>query len=138
MSALAMIAGRLHGDVVTKPTRNGGQVTFFKLKVVNGSSLEWWSCAIFSETAREELDGLGEGDAVSCVGAFNVETYEKNGETRIALRLTADRVLALKPKPKEAKPQADKPPRAVPARSDSGAEPPHFDRGARLDDEIPF
>jgi hypothetical protein len=34
MSALAMIAGRLHGDVVTKPTRNGGQVAFFKLRVV--------------------------------------------------------------------------------------------------------
>jgi single-stranded DNA-binding protein len=134
MSSLVMIAGRLHGDVVTKPTRNGGQVTFFKLKVVNGSSLEWWGVAAFSETAREELDGLGEGDAVSAVGLLRVETFEHNGETRIALKLTADRVLALKPKPKEAKqPKADKP-RAAPETGAGAAIPLR----EALDDDIPF
>jgi single-stranded DNA-binding protein len=120
MSAYAMITGKLHGEPVTRQTRNGGQFVAFKLRVANGNTVEWWSVTTFSETAREELDGLGEGDAISAVGALGVETYEKNGETRIALRLTADRILTLKPKPKTAKAKADKPPRASSA---SAAEP---------------
>ena len=33
MSAFAFICGRLHGEPVTRPTRTGGDVTFFKLRV---------------------------------------------------------------------------------------------------------
>jgi len=106
MSALALISGRLHGEPVTRPTKNGGIVTFFKLKVANGGSLEWWDVATFSDTAREELQGLSEGDAVSAVGALSVELFEFKGEQRIKRSLTTDRVLALKPRPKEPKPQA--------------------------------
>ncbi len=127
MNAFAQILGKLHGEIATRPTRTGGQFTAFKLRVMNGNTVEWWSVTTFSETAREELAGLGEGDAVSAVGALSVETYEKNGETRIALRLTADRVLALKPKPKEAKPQAR-----------SRANPPSDRGGSGIDDDIPF
>ena len=135
MSALALIAGRLHGDVVTKPTRNGGAVAFFKLKVINGSALEWWSCATFAESAREELDGLSEGAVVSAVGLLRVETFEHRGETRIALKLTADRVMALKPTPKEAKPKTDKPPRRTsPEKAAADAIP----MKEALDDDIPF
>jgi single-stranded DNA-binding protein len=96
MSALALIAGRLHGEPTTRPTKNGGIVTFFKLKVANGSATEWWDVAAFSEKAREQLEGLGEGDAVSAVGVVHVEMFEFKGEQRIKRGLTADRVLALK------------------------------------------
>jgi len=121
MNALALITGKLYGEPATRPTRTGGQFTTFKLRVASGNATEWWSVSTFSETAREELAGLGDGDAVSAVGALSVETYEKNGETRIAFRLTADRVLALKPKPK-AHPRADKPVRSGPAPRRSGEE----------------
>ena len=57
MTAFALVCGKLHGEPVTRPTRNGGQVTFFKLRVVNGASVEWWACVAFAEAAREELDG---------------------------------------------------------------------------------
>jgi single-stranded DNA-binding protein len=98
MSAFVLISGRLHGEPTTRPTRNGGVVTFFKLKVVNGSSsIEWWDVAAFSEKAREKLEGLGEGDAVSAVGAFHIELFEFKGEQRVKRSLTADRILALKP-----------------------------------------
>jgi hypothetical protein len=97
MSASALISGRLHGEPTTRPTRNGGVVTFFKLKVANGNAIEWWDVAAFSEKAREKLEGLGEGDAVSAVGAFHTELFEFKGEQRIKRSLTADRVLALKP-----------------------------------------
>lgn len=117
MSTFALVSGRLHGEPATRPTRNGGVVTFLKLKVINGSTLEWWDIAIFSETARQELEGLSEGDAVSAAGALHVELFEYRGEQRIKRNVTADRVLALKPKPK---PKTDKPARAAQSLQDRG------------------
>jgi single-stranded DNA-binding protein len=138
MTAYAMIAGRLHGEPVTRPTRNGGQVTFFKLRVINGAEIEWWDAATFSDTARAELEGVNEGDAVSAVGVLRVEMFEHRGEQRIKRSLTADRVLALKPT-KEPKAKVDKPSRAAPPKSESRAESLPSDRGGRgFDDSIPF
>jgi hypothetical protein len=97
MSAYALISGRLHGEPTTRPTRTGGVVTFFKLKVANGNATEWWDVAAFSDKARENLEGLGERDAVSAVGTLHIEQFEFKGEQRIRRSLTADRVLALKP-----------------------------------------
>jgi single-stranded DNA-binding protein len=135
MSSSVLISGKLQNTPATRPTRNGGQVTFFKLRVANGASLEWWDVSTFSDTARVELEGLGEGDALSAVGALRVETYEHNGERRIALKLTADRILPLKPKPKESK--AGKATQTAPAK-DGGAPLPLIDRGGEFDDSIPF
>jgi single-stranded DNA-binding protein len=103
MSALTLISGRLSGEPTTRPTRNGGTVSFCKLKVASGNRIEFWSVTIFSDAAREELVGLSDGDALSAVGELHVETYEWKGETRIVLKLTADRVLALKRKPVKSK-----------------------------------
>jgi len=109
MSAFALISGRLHGDPVTRPTKNGGTVVFFKVKVANGASIEWWDVATFDDAARAELAGLNEGDAISAVGGLHAELFEYRGEQRIKRSLTADRILALKPG------QANRPPRAEPA-----------------------
>ncbi len=125
ITALAMIAGKLYGAPVTRDTRTGGKVTFNKLRVVNGSALDFWDCATFSDAAREELDGLKEGDALSAVGALRVETFEHNGEKRVALKLTTDRVMAIKPKPKETKPA-----RVASARTGNGPVSNPWDYGA--------
>jgi hypothetical protein len=129
MSALALIAGKLHGEPVTRPTKNGGQVTFFKLRVTNGVELEFWDCATFDATVREEIDGLSEGHAVSCVGSLRVELFEWKGEQRIRRSLTVDRTLTLKPTPR-----ADKPPRAATAKAESRAN----EGGRGFDDDISF
>ncbi len=100
MSAFALISGRLSGEAVTRTTKTGGQVTFFKLKIASDSALEFWSVATFSDAVREELDGLSEGAALAATGELRIETYEWNGETRINRKLVADRILALKPKPR--------------------------------------
>jgi hypothetical protein len=97
MSAIGLISGRLHGEPTTRPTRNGGVVNFFKLKVANGNSIEWWEVAAFGEKASEELDGLGDGDAVSAAGVVHAELFEFRGEKRIKRSLTAHRILALRP-----------------------------------------
>jgi single-stranded DNA-binding protein len=107
MTAFALILGRLFGEPVTRPTRAGGQFTAFKLRVTNGNAVEWWSVTTFSDAAREELADLREGDALAAVGTLEVGMYQKNGETRIAHRLTADRITALKPTPKSSKPKPD-------------------------------
>jgi len=139
MTALAMIVGKPQGEPVTRDTRNGGMVTFFKLRVVNGSELEYWDVATFSDTAREELDGLEEGDAVSAVGALRIEPHERGEMRGFNRQLTADRVLALKSKPKEAIPKAEKPARrAAPAKSASTAAASVFEGRAELDDSVPF
>jgi hypothetical protein len=70
MSAYALPTGRIFGEILTKPTKNGGQVTFFKMKVTNGNATEFWSISTFSDTVREELSGLSDGDAISVVGAL--------------------------------------------------------------------
>ena len=140
MTAFALISGRLQGEPVTRPTKTGGQVTFFTLRVVNGSASEYWSVATFDEAVRDELARLEEGAALSCSGAFHAELYEFKGATRLRLKLTADKVLVLKPRPKPPRPSRVKPGREA-ARSGrdaaerSWAHPAH---GGPLDDPVPF
>jgi hypothetical protein len=99
MSAFALISGRLQGEPVTRPTKTGGRVTFFKLRVALGSEVQFWNIATFSDALREEVEGLAEGSALSASGELHVEPYEWKGEIRLNFRLTADRILALKAPP---------------------------------------
>jgi hypothetical protein len=98
MSASCLAHGRIFGEIQTRPTKNGGQVTYFKIKVTNGNAIEFWSISTFSDPVREELFGLSDGDAVSVVGALSMELFDWRGEKRIGLKLLADRALGLKPK----------------------------------------
>jgi hypothetical protein len=106
MSAYALPTGRIFGEILTKPTKNGGKVTFFKIKVTNGNATEFWSISTFSDTVREELSGLSDGDAISVVGALTTELFDWRGEKRVSHKLLADRAMALNPKP--AKPRAQR------------------------------
>lgn len=101
MSSIVLIMGRLQGELRTFPTKTGGRLTAFRLKVANGNNLEFWEVVTFSDTSREELEGLSEGAALSATGTLQVETYEWKGETRIKLKLIADRTLALKRQPQK-------------------------------------
>jgi single-stranded DNA-binding protein len=108
MTVYALPTGRIFGEILTKPTKNGGQVTFFKMKVTNGNATEFWSISTFSDTVREELSGLSDGDAISVVGALTTELFDWRGEKRVSHKIRADRALALKQRPAK--------PRATPAR----------------------
>jgi hypothetical protein len=96
MTALTLVSGRLQGEPVTRPTKTGGRVTFFKLRVAVGSEVQFWNIATFSDAVREEVEGLAKGSALSASGELHVEPYEWKGEIRLNFRLTADRILALK------------------------------------------
>lgn len=139
MNAAALISGRLSGEPTTRPTRTGGEVTFCKVKVASGNRIEFWSVASFSEAAREELAGLNDGDALSAVGELRVEMYEWKGETRIAVKLTADRVLALNRKPVKSKgPGAKEPLDKGSGRARAAASWAAPATGGDFDASIPF
>lgn len=104
MSVSTLAQGRILGEIQTRPTKTGGQITFFKMQVINGTTKELWSISTFSDTVREELSGISAGDSVSVVGTLHAEIFEWKGEQRIGLRLTVDRALALKRTPKAKKP----------------------------------
>jgi Single-strand binding protein family len=151
MSVSCLLHGRVLGEIQTRPTKTGAHVTFFKMNVTNGNATEFWSISTFSDTVREELSGLIDGDAISVVGALSAELFEWKGEKRISLKITADRVLPLKPKPPKPKAQraAASTPEAgsgrevadrswaSPARAEVEGPHPHAGKGA-INDDIPF
>jgi hypothetical protein len=97
--------------VATIVSKEGGESTFANL-------------VAFSDSAKDAILALGEGDALSAQGKATIGVYEKNGEHRPSLSIVADRVLALRQPPKERKATQ----RDVPSRV-----------GARaFDDSIPF
>lgn len=105
MSAFAMVSGRLFGEPVRRETKTGSEAVYFKLKVSNGSSIEFWSIACFPDRLGDDLvlDDLYDGAALSVVGQLNVSTYQWNNETRLDRKLVADRILPLKAPPTETK-----------------------------------
>jgi hypothetical protein len=97
VTARALVCGRLNGEPKTRPTKSGGCGRFFKLGVVSGSAVQFWDVATFSDAVRDEFESLAEGASLSAAGELHVETYQRNGEMQLSLKLTADRVMALKP-----------------------------------------
>jgi hypothetical protein len=73
MSHSSLVQGRILGDIQTRPPKTGGQITFFKMQVISGTTKELWSISTFSDAVREELSSLRAGDAVSVVGMLHAE-----------------------------------------------------------------
>lgn len=97
MSAtFAMVTGVLHGQPITKTTRSGRPVCFFKVKISRGQNTEWWSCSVFSQTVRDELDAFVDGDAICAIGSLNIELYVFEGKTRINRELNVSRLMGIK------------------------------------------
>jgi single-stranded DNA-binding protein len=59
------------------------------IRAKDGEALQWWNVVAFSESAQAELMRLRGGDAISVQGAMQAGTYEKDGETRLSLGVTA-------------------------------------------------
>ena len=91
-SPFAMVCGVLHGTPWERRTGAGHRVSNFRIRV---GSAEWWDCSAW-ETAREELDGLVDGDVLCVVGSFSTELIEFDNKPRIKRRLNATRIMVLK------------------------------------------
>jgi single-stranded DNA-binding protein len=96
MTAAAMISGVLHRAPEKRTSKTSGKdFTTATIREGAGDAATWWNVIAFGEAADDLLQ-LRDGDAVCVCGAFTVETYEKDGETRIGRRIVADRVEALR------------------------------------------
>lgn len=117
MSAHVLITGTLYRAPEQKVSKAGKPFVVATIRAKDGDSSQWWKLIVFSESAQTELLRLSDGDAVSAQGALKVETYQKDGETRINLTCIADAVLPLRAAPKKREKGAQAAPSApTPAR----------------------
>lgn len=135
MTALALVSGVLYRAPEFRISKAGKPFVTATIRVKDGDTTAWWKVICFSESAQAELMRLGDGDGVSVQGSLRVETYEKNGETKVSFTVVADAVLPLR-RARERKPKPATP-------HDSWAAPDRLrdDRpkaDADLNDSIPF
>jgi hypothetical protein len=136
MSTFVIVTGTLFRAPEQRMSKAGKPYWSATARVKDGDASRWWKIVLFSESAGAELMRLGDGDALSAQGSFKCEPYQKDGETRVGFTLFADRVLPLKPSPRERKAKAATPRDSLAAPDRLRDDRPRVD--PQLDDHIPF
>ena len=138
MTVSVMVTGSLPRAPELKTSKAGKSYVFLTIKSSAGNEVEFWTVLAFGETEQAQLLRLGEGEKLAVQGSLKIEAKMlEGGEIKIRRTIFVDAVLSLKPKPREAKPKADKMARAAPARGET-ATPDLTARGRDFDDSIPF
>ena len=106
MTAHVLITGAIFRAPESRISKSGKPFWTATIKAKGDDALTWWKIIVFSESAGAELLRLSDGDAVSAQGALRVETYDKDGMTKVSLTCIADAVLPLRAAPKERKAKA--------------------------------
>jgi single-stranded DNA-binding protein len=107
MSAFALITGALFRAPEQKTSKAGKPYVIAMVKVAADNTVEFWSVMAFSDSVQAELLRLNEGDKISAQGSLKVEPYTaRDGQVRIKRTCFADRILALRPPPREKSPRA--------------------------------
>ena len=106
MTAHVLVTGALFRAPEQRTSKAGKPFVTATIKAKDGDAAQWWKVLVFSESAGAELLRLSDGDAVSAQGALRVETYDKDGMTKVSLTCIADAVLPLRAAPKERKAKA--------------------------------
>lgn len=107
--AFVLITGTLFREAEQRTAKSGKPYVMAVVKCGEGPIVQWWKLTAFGDAAMVELLRLRDGDSLSAQGPMRVETYERDGVTKISLRMIADQVLALR-QPKKSK--TNKPPAA--------------------------
>jgi single-stranded DNA-binding protein len=130
MSVFALVSGSLFRAPEQRTSKAAGKpFVTATIRAKDGEASQWWRVTAFSETAQAELMRLIDGDSLAVQGSFKAELYTPDGgETKLSLSIIANRVLPLRPPPKERKAPASGPQRDAPPRCGSAA----------FDDAIPF
>jgi single-stranded DNA-binding protein len=136
MTVHILVSGSLFREPQQRTSQSGKRyvVATLKATTTDNSSSDFWSIMCFSESAGAELLRLGINEKLAVQGSLKIETFEKNGETRISRTIFCDHVLALRAPPKEKKPKAAAAPEKLPLEPVNimPASAPTFD------DDIPF
>lgn len=136
----ALVQGELFKDPVQRTSTSGRTFVTANVRTEQEGQSIWCSLIAFDETAQQELLRCHAGDAIAAQGRLKISTYERNGEVRPSLDITASSVLPLKPKPKPKQPrQARTDGRSYDPRQAYGRTgPAHEADDMPFDDEIPF
>ena len=126
----ALVTGAIFRDPETKISKAGKPYVVATIVSKEGGKSAFANLVVFSDSAKEAILALGEGDALSVQGKATIGVYEKNGEHRPSLSLVAGHVLALRQPPASRSAMERKP-----KTSRDGA---HRGGAAAFDDSIPF
>jgi single-stranded DNA-binding protein len=119
-----LVSGKLVRDPVTRTGKSGKDFCTALLRVDTGEEEQMLVPVIAFQEAAEKLSRLKAGDAVSVAGPAKLSSWEKDGETRHGLSVTAHAVLSAYDVKRRGTAEKDKPA----ART---SEP-------QLNDEVPF
>jgi single-stranded DNA-binding protein len=126
-----LVSGTLWRDPAARQSKaTGKQFVTALLKSGTPTDTQWWNVIAFDTTAQAELLRLQAGDAVAIQGTAKLGVFEKNGEHRASLDVTAAHVLALR-QPKPVKAKQDATPRQADDREAAPIQP-------EFDDAVPF
>jgi single-stranded DNA-binding protein len=101
MTILALVTGSLFRN----PERREGKSDHFAIatiKWLEDGRPHYAKVFAFEQDARAALLDLAKGDTLSVAGRLAAELYEKDGEHRIGLKIVADKIMPLKPRPRSA------------------------------------
>jgi hypothetical protein len=101
--AYGNIKGYLYKGPELKQSKSGNGYSSALLKVKDGNETKFWRIMAFKDAAQS-LMRFAENDGVQCEGAIKIDTYEKDGTTRVSFTLLANSVDAYSPP--ERKPQS--------------------------------
>ncbi len=105
MTAYVLVSGAIFRVPEARTSKAGKPFWSATIKTKGDDAATWWKIIAFSESAGAALLRLSDGDAVSVQGSLKVETYERDGVTKVSLTCIADAVLPLRAAPKERKAQ---------------------------------
>jgi single-stranded DNA-binding protein len=133
LTAQVLVSGSLFRPPEQRTSKAGKPFTTATIRAKDGEASQWWKVVAFSESAQAELSRLSDGDALSIQGALKVETYERDGATKLSLSVIAEHVIALRqpPRQRERKPADAKPPMSRRERIAGVPDP-------SLNDDVPF
>jgi Single-strand binding protein family len=91
-------------DPALRMAKSGKPFAAALIRTESGDETIWANIAVFDEIPQAELPRLKAGEAVSIQGALKVSVFEKSGEHRANLNVTAWHVMGLR-QPRREKPK---------------------------------
>ncbi|MDT3377419.1 single-stranded DNA-binding protein [Labrys neptuniae] len=132
LNAHVLVQGSLSRAPERRTSRENKPFVIAGLREGQGDDVRWWNIVAFGDPA-DELASLKAGDGVAIAGSLKVETYQKDGETRVNLSVTVGRLIsAHRQKRRDGQPQGQERQERRPDRL-----PPTTGR-PYIDDELPF
>ena len=141
MTAHVLVQGTVFRAPESRISKSGKPFWTATIKAKGDDALSWWKVVVFSESAGAEIMRLSDGDALAVQGSLKVETYDRDGATKVSLTCIADAVLPLRAAQKERKAKAGDTSRERPEKpaADRDRLDRYGDDGTdRFHDDMPF